>query len=274
MPTERGASGGAPGIDRLIDRVERERGVAREMERYLQQLLDGPLQGEIERRFGPARGGDERERHLGWKRIMSKAWPVDDVDPEAPVIDNARRVLAVESLSSIPLSRSSRIRNSPRHCMTCGSQQASSLHPRAFRPQFRKAGERQIERVKAIQEILGTLHDHDVRIDMIGDELSQLMVEQSGKTRSEIADASPDELAAIATAALRPPPDDPRRGLIALLGREHAGRRTACRFRELWDEYAANGMRRDLVALSVTPLHDRRGVQAQNQQREWCGAKS
>ena len=43
-----------PGIDRLIDRIERERGVARrEMESYLQQLLDGPLQREIERRFGP-----------------------------------------------------------------------------------------------------------------------------------------------------------------------------------------------------------------------------
>jgi exopolyphosphatase/pppGpp-phosphohydrolase len=42
-----------PGIDRLIDRVERERVVARaEMERYLRQLVDGPLQGELERRFG------------------------------------------------------------------------------------------------------------------------------------------------------------------------------------------------------------------------------
>jgi hypothetical protein len=124
-----------------------------------------------------------------------------------------------------------------------------------FRPQFGKAGERQIERVKAIQEELGTLHDHDVRIDLIGDELSQLMVEQSRMTQSEIADASSEELAAIATAALRAPPDDPRRGLIALLGREHTGRRAAyTRFRELWNMYTRDGMRRDLVALSVTPL--------------------
>ena len=42
-----------PGIDRLIDRVERERVAAREeMEHYLRQLLDGPLQGEVQRRFG------------------------------------------------------------------------------------------------------------------------------------------------------------------------------------------------------------------------------
>ena len=123
---------------------------------------------------------------------------------------------------------------------------------------FGKAGERQIERVKKIQEELGTLHDHDVRIDLIGDQLSRIMVDQSRQTRSDIVDASPEELAAIATAALRPPPDDPRRGLIALLGREHAGRRaTYSRFRELWDMYGRDGMRRDLVALSVTPLSER-----------------
>jgi exopolyphosphatase/pppGpp-phosphohydrolase len=42
-----------PGIDRLIERIERERGAAREeMERYLHQLLDSTLQSELERRFG------------------------------------------------------------------------------------------------------------------------------------------------------------------------------------------------------------------------------
>ena len=42
-----------PGIDRLIDRVERERAAARaQMERFLHQLVDGPLQGQLERRFG------------------------------------------------------------------------------------------------------------------------------------------------------------------------------------------------------------------------------
>jgi hypothetical protein len=192
---------------------------------------------------------------------MSKAWPVDDVDPEAPVIDNARRVLAVriaEFYSFEPVVAHPELSEALHDLRIAAKRLRYTLE--LFRPQFRKAGERQIERVKAIQEILGTLHDHDVRIDMIGDELSQLMVEQSGKTRLEIADASAEELAAIATAALRPPPDDPRRGLIALLGREHAGRRTAyAKFRELWDEYAGNGMRRDLVALSATPLHDRGG---------------
>ena len=187
---------------------------------------------------------------------MSRAWPVHDVDPDASVIDNARRVLAVrvaEFYSFEPIVPYPELSAALHDLRISAKRLRYTLE--LFRPQFGKAGERQIERVKAIQEELGTLHDHDVRIDLIGDELSQLMVEQSRMTQSEIADASSEELAAIATAALRAPPDDPRRGLIALLGREHTGRRAAyTRFRELWNMYTRDGMRRDLVALSVTPL--------------------
>jgi hypothetical protein len=189
---------------------------------------------------------------------VSRAWPVDDVDPDAPVIDNARRVLAIriaEFYSFEPVVPHPELSEALHDLRISAKRLRYTLE--LFRPQFKKAGERQIERVKAIQEELGALHDHDVRIDMIGNELSQLMVEQSQKTRSDIADASPDELASIAATALRPPPDDPRRGLIALLGREHAGRRAAyARFRELWGKYGDDGMRRDLVALSFTPLPD------------------
>jgi hypothetical protein len=193
---------------------------------------------------------------------LSRAWPVDDVDPNAPVIDNARRVLAVriaEFYSFEPIVSHPELSEALHDMRISAKRLRYTLE--LFRSQFGKAGERQIERVKAIQELLGTLHDHDVRIDLIGEELSQLMVEQSRKTRSDIADASPDELAAIAAAALRPPPDDPRRGLIALLGREHAGRRAAyAQFRELWDSCDGDGMRRDLVELSVTPIANRPGV--------------
>jgi hypothetical protein len=193
---------------------------------------------------------------------LSRAWPVDDVDPNAPVIDNARRVLAVriaEFYSFEPIVSHPELSEALHDMRISAKRLRYTLE--LFRSQFGKAGERQIERVKAIQELLGTLHDHDVRIDLIGEELSQLMVEQSRKTRSDIADASPEELAAIAAAALRPPPDDPRRGLIALLGREHAGRRAAyAQFRELWDSCDGDGMRRDLVELSFTPIANRPGV--------------
>ena len=189
---------------------------------------------------------------------MSRAWPVHDVDPDASVIENARRVLAVriaEFYSFEPVIPYPELSEALHDLRISAKRLRYTLE--LFRSQFGKAGERQIERVKSIQEELGSLHDHDVRIDLIGDELSQLMAEQSRKTQSDIADASSEELAAIATAALRPPPDDPRRGLIALLGREHTGRRAAyTRFRDLWDMHARDGMRRDLVALSVTPLSE------------------
>jgi hypothetical protein len=49
-----------PGIDRLLDRVERERVAARlEMESFLQGLLEGPVRGEVERRFRAANGKSE-----------------------------------------------------------------------------------------------------------------------------------------------------------------------------------------------------------------------
>ena len=195
---------------------------------------------------------------------MSRAWQVDDVDPNAPVLDSARRVLAIriaEFYSFEPIVPHPELSEALHDLRISAKRLRYTLE--LFRPHFGKAGERQIGRVKAIQEALGTLHDHDVRIALIGDELSQLMVEQSQTTRLEIANASPEELAHIAAAALRPPPDDPRRGLIGLLGREHAGRRAAYQqFRERWEQFAADGMRQDLVALSVMPLPRRRQTQS------------
>jgi hypothetical protein len=42
-----------PGIDRVIARVDRERALARQaMERYLTELMNGPLRAEVARRFG------------------------------------------------------------------------------------------------------------------------------------------------------------------------------------------------------------------------------
>lgn len=191
---------------------------------------------------------------------MSRAWPVDDVDPDASVLVNARRVLAVrigEYYSFDPVIPHPELSEALHDLRISAKRLRYTLE--LFRQQFGKHGERQIDRVKDVQEALGALHDHDVRIDLIGDELSRLMVEQSRQTRMEIADASPDELAAIAAAALRPPPDDPRRGLIALLGREHAGKRAAyARFRKIWRHFADEGMRADLVALSATPLPRKR----------------
>jgi hypothetical protein len=186
---------------------------------------------------------------------MARAWPVQDIDADAPVLENARRVLAVriaEFYSYEPVVPDPELSEALHDMRIAAKRLRYTLE--LFRGEFGKTGDRQIERVKAVQEALGDLHDHDVRIEMIGDELSRLMVEQSQHTRAAIAEASPDEVAAIAASALRPPPDDPRRGLIALLGREHKARRAAYdRFRDTWSRYASEGMRADLVALSAAP---------------------
>lgn len=196
---------------------------------------------------------------------MTRAWPVHDVDPDASVLHNARRVLAVriaEYYSYEGVVPHPELSEALHDLRISAKRLRYTLE--LFRGEFGKSGEQQIERVKVVQEALGDLHDHDVRIDMIGDELSRLMVEQSQLMRAAIADASPDELAAVAAAALRPPPDDPRRGLIALLGREHAARRAAyAKFRETWAQFAQDGMRANLVALSANPSAN--GLRASSQ---------
>ena len=191
---------------------------------------------------------------------MSKAWTVVGLDPDGTVLENARRVLAVriaEYYSFAPIVPHPELQDGLHDLRIAAKRLRYTLE--LFRTQLGETSEGQITRVKAIQEALGILHDHDVRIALIGDELSHVAVERSHGHLDAIALADPAELAAIVASALRPPPDDPQRGLIALLGREHAARRAAYqRFRALWDQFAGQGMRAELVALSATPLSPQR----------------
>lgn len=186
---------------------------------------------------------------------MSRAWPVEDLDPDASLATNARRILAVkmaEYYAYAPIvAREDAV--TPLHDLRIAAKRLRySLE--LFRAVFGEAGSAQIERVKAIQEELGEIHDHDVRIGLIEDELKSVSTEQTAAVGEALADAPSSDHAAITAAAMRPPPDDPRRGLIALLGRQHTGRREHyLAFRDLWDRFAAEGMRADLAALSSTP---------------------
>ena len=111
---------------------------------------------------------------------MTKAWPVDNVDRGASVLVNARRILAVriaEFYSFAPIVPHPEHEEALHDLRIAAKRLRYTLE--LFRPQFGVAGERQIERVKAVQEALGQLHDHDVRIALISDELSRLAVEQS-----------------------------------------------------------------------------------------------
>lgn len=187
---------------------------------------------------------------------MSRPWPVTDIDPEDSLAANARRILAV------------RMAEYYAHALIVPLESAvDELHQlrisakrlrytlEIFRAVFGDSGETQIERVKAIQEDLGAIHDHDVRIVLIEGELSRQAVAQTAAINAAMAEATAGNHAAITATALRPPPDDPRRGLIALLGREHQARRERyLAFKERWAELAADGMRADLAALSVSLL--------------------
>ncbi|HEY7032503.1 MAG TPA: CHAD domain-containing protein [Thermomicrobiales bacterium] len=188
---------------------------------------------------------------------MSRAWPVEGIKPSGTLGENARRILAVrvaEFYSYAPIVADETAIEELHALRIAAKRLRYTLE--LFRVVFGESGERQIERVKAIQEALGNLHDADVRIALIQDELTSLGVEQTAALGKTLAVAPVSAHQAIASTALRPPPDDPRRGLVALLGREYGGRKRSYEaFRELWDRFWGEGMRRELVGLSAAELH-------------------
>lgn len=197
---------------------------------------------------------------------MTRAWSVDGLDCAGALAMNARRVLAVRMAEFyafapiVPMEEAVE----PLHALRISTKRLRySLE--LFRVVFGEDGEAQIDRVKAIQEELGAVHDHDVRIGMIEAELAAVAVEQSAAVGEALAGAPVESHAAITASVLRPPPDDPRRGLLALLGREHAGRRKRYRaFRALWDRFGQEGMRADLAGLSASAPASPEGRKAGN----------
>lgn len=187
---------------------------------------------------------------------MSRAWPVADIDPNDSLATNARRILAVKVAEFYSYAPAIAVEEAkePLHDLRIAAKRLRYTLE-LFRVVFGKTGERQIERVKALQEELGELHDNDVHIALIEAELRHLAYEQVETTSRELASAPAAEHATVAATSLRPPADDPRRGLIALLGRQHEARRGHYRqLVTLWNRYLAEGMRAELVELSAAPV--------------------
>ncbi len=184
---------------------------------------------------------------------MSRAWRVKGIRPEKPVAENARKILAVrigEFYSFTPIVEDQAATEALHDLRIAAKRLRYTIE--LFRPVFGTAGERQIERVRAIQEVLGQLHDADVRIKLIHDELAQLAEEQDRQLGRTLAMATPEHLPSVISSALRPPPDDPRHGLLNLLGQEYAERRRLYEaFCVTWKQFQAEGMRADLVALTT-----------------------
>ena len=187
---------------------------------------------------------------------MSRAWRVKRLDPDAPLARNARRVLAVrvgEFYSWEP------IVDDDDHTEDLHQLRISAKRLRytleLFRSVYGEAGQRNIERVRAVQAELGAFHDQEVRIALIEDELRRLAAEQSDALTTALAAATPESLPAVADSALQTPPNDPRRGMVQLLSRQHAARlATLQEFRILWTKLKVDGMRADLVKLSSLPI--------------------
>ena len=180
---------------------------------------------------------------------------VESLDPKASLAANAREILKVriaEYYHYAPIVHDERAGVLLHELRIAAKRLRYTLE--MFTAVFGAIGDLQIERVKAIQESLGELHDCDVRIQLIEDELAELASRQIRELSAMMFEEPIERHKALTSAALRPPPDDPRRGLLALLSRQHVARHQHyLNFVELWDANAADGMRSDLVQLSSTP---------------------
>ena len=186
---------------------------------------------------------------------MSKAWPVENLAPEESIAVNARRILRVrtgEYYSYEPVVDQPQAVE-PLHDMRISAKRLRYTLE-LFRPLLGPLGEISIDRVKAIQEELGNLHDTDVRIALIREELQVISVEQLDHLCSALASSPVESYPSLLTSALRPPPDDPRRGLVSQLIQQYRERSEHyLAFKRLWDQFEADGMRADLVTVSTDP---------------------
>jgi CHAD domain-containing protein len=187
---------------------------------------------------------------------MSKAWPDENLNPKDPLDVNARRILRVrvgEYYSYEPIV-SDPIATTDLHNLRISAKRLRYTLE-LFAGIFGDDGKRQTDRAKAVQEALGNLHDLDVRIALISDELAEVTREKVVELNHAFLTSNPSTYRAMTTAILRPPPDAPENGLYGLLARQHADRQVAYRqFKSLWDQYALEGMRDELARLSATRI--------------------
>lgn len=187
---------------------------------------------------------------------MTKAWPVENLDPAESLEVNARRILRVrvgEYYSYEPIVSDALAVTELHNLRIAAKRLRYTLE--LFVGVFGDDGKRQIDRAKAVQEALGNLHDLDVRIALISDELVEVTREKVVELNRALLSSSPSTYRAMTTAILRPPPDAPESGLYGLLARQHADRQAAYRqFKSLWDQYALEGMREELARLSASRI--------------------
>lgn len=135
---------------------------------------------------------------------MSRGLPGPPLDPKASLESNACRILAVrieELFSYAPIISDSDATEALHDARIATKRLRYTLE--LFRSVFQEEGDHAIEQLKDLQEDLGQLHDHDVRIALVEEKLASL----ARRTKTE-------------SHALRP-------GLEALLERDRVAR-AAC----------------------------------------------
>lgn len=162
---------------------------------------------------------------------MSCAVPVPPLDPKASLGTNARRVLTVrvaELFSYAPIIPDAEATEALHDARIATKRLRYTLE--LFRSVFQDEGDRAIEQLKDLQEELGQLHDHDVRIVLIDEELSTL-----------------DDHAEEDAKAIRP-------GLEGLLQRERNARATChTAVVERWRGLEREQVQARLTALALSP---------------------
>jgi len=165
---------------------------------------------------------------------MSKAWPVAGIAPADTLAENARIILAVRTAEFFSyatiVDREDAVEEL--HALRIAAKRLRYTLE-LFRDVYGALGERLIDTVKAMQEELGEVHDHDVRLDLIAAEITVLAAGDAAPLAED---------------------SDPRVGLSALTVREATARRSHyLAFGELWATHAAE-MRASLVRLSALPV--------------------
>jgi hypothetical protein len=189
--------------------------------------------------------------------MMARRWPVHGLHPGGSVDENARHLLAARMAEFYALAPAVHAGGPAErlHDLRIAAKRLRYTLE-LFPSVFGDVGKRQIERLRSLQDQLGELRDHDARIALIVDELGRVNAEEVARLDAALGAAAEPDVGPIVQAALDPADErDPRRGLIALLGREQ-GRRRACwvAFRAGWERFDLEGMRADLARLSALPL--------------------
>ena len=183
---------------------------------------------------------------------MTKALPVSNLDARDSLAENARRILAVrtaEFYGYTPIVHQEFAIEELHDLRIATKRLRYTLE--LFREVFGESGELNIQRAKALQEDLGNIHDVDVRVEMVTQELLDLASEQLTELNLQLAVTPKSGHRAILTRALRPPPDDPRRGLYMLLSQQAVERHEHyLSFLDHWVQFENEGMRADLVKLT------------------------